>query len=72
MSRMGLSINHLNILSERYKKAISHLGRSHPKVILSSIYSYWLNSQYHRIQYITLFLEKQMFKMEAFVEWASV
>lgn len=72
LTRMSNSITHLNVLSERYRKLFKQLGRPYEKLILVGINSFWANSQYHKLQYITLFLEKQIVSLETFIQWTSV
>jgi hypothetical protein len=72
LTRMSNSITHLNVLSDRYRKLFKQLGRSYEKLILVGINSFWANSQYHKLQYITLLLEKQIVSLETFIEWTSV
>lgn len=69
---MSNSITHLNVLSERYRKLFKMLGRGYEKLTIVGINTFWANSQYHKQQYITLFIEKQIVSLETFIEWTSV
>lgn len=72
MTRMSNSNTHLNVLSERYKKVFAHFGQKFEKSFITSINSFWANSQFHKVQYLSLFIDKKIISFESFVEWLSM
>lgn len=60
MTRMSSSNTHLLVLSERYRKVFEQFARKYEKPLIASISNFWANSQFHKVQYLALFIEKKI------------